>query len=200
MVEIDSDLCDKSVATVEIHFSKIKRKNGITLIALVITIILFLILAGITISQLTEVGLFKKAEKAKKKSDNVQEIENITLADYESKIDKYIDGNRDYIQDDILWEGLIGNVGQTAILERSIENYKYLLLETCYGSQGTTTYDTWVNVDTIKKIGYNASFWHTIICMFADHYITIGFANETSLAISAQNANVVYLTKVIGIK
>ena len=42
----------------------IKREKGITLIALVITIIILLILAGISISALTNQGLFKNAKAA----------------------------------------------------------------------------------------------------------------------------------------
>lgn len=38
---------------------KTKRQTGITLVVLVITIIILLILAGITISSLTDKGLFK---------------------------------------------------------------------------------------------------------------------------------------------
>lgn len=41
-----------------------KENRGITLIALVITIIILLILAGITISALTNQGLFKNAKEA----------------------------------------------------------------------------------------------------------------------------------------
>ena len=44
------------------------KEKGITLIALVITIIILLILAGITIVQLTETGLFGKAELANQKT------------------------------------------------------------------------------------------------------------------------------------
>ena len=44
------------------------RNKGITLIALVITIIVLLILAGITIMGLTESGLFKNAKIAKQKT------------------------------------------------------------------------------------------------------------------------------------
>jgi len=40
------------------------RKNGITLIALVITIIIMLILAGVTISIVVNGGLFKQAQSA----------------------------------------------------------------------------------------------------------------------------------------
>ena len=45
------------------------EKNGITLIALVITIVLLLILAGISISSLTNTGLFNKAKEAKFKTE-----------------------------------------------------------------------------------------------------------------------------------
>ena len=42
-----------------------KQNKGITLVALVITIIILLILAGISISALTGSGLFQKAGDAK---------------------------------------------------------------------------------------------------------------------------------------
>ena len=46
---------------------KYENKNlGITLVALVITIIILLILAGISISTLTNTGIFQKAKEAKK--------------------------------------------------------------------------------------------------------------------------------------
>ncbi len=71
-----------------------KQKKGITLVALVITIVILLILAGISIAQLTGNGLFENAKLAKEKSDNAQQKENDTLSDYESKIGEYIDGTR----------------------------------------------------------------------------------------------------------
>ncbi len=40
-----------------------KKQNGITLVALVITIIILLILAGISIAALSNQGLFQKATK-----------------------------------------------------------------------------------------------------------------------------------------
>ena len=46
------------------------------------TIIILLILAAITIMQLTEIGLFEKAIQAKEKSKNAQIKENALLADY----------------------------------------------------------------------------------------------------------------------
>ncbi len=78
-----------------------KKDNGITLISLVVTIIILLILAGITIAQLTKNGLFEKAEQAKKDTMEAQEKENLALASYEEKIDevvgnKNISGNSSY--------------------------------------------------------------------------------------------------------
>ena len=58
---------------------KIKEK-GITLIALVITIILLLILAGISISALTNTGIFQKAKDAKVKNEKAQAQEEVTTA------------------------------------------------------------------------------------------------------------------------
>ena len=42
-----------------------KREKGITLVALVVTIVILLILAGISISTLTQTGLFGKVKLAK---------------------------------------------------------------------------------------------------------------------------------------
>ena len=43
------------------------KENAITLVALVITIIVLLILAGVSIQAITNTGLFANAKKAKEK-------------------------------------------------------------------------------------------------------------------------------------
>ena len=53
---------------------KLKNKNGITLVALVVTIIILLILAGITISSLTNTGYLQKHKKQKKKHKMLRKI------------------------------------------------------------------------------------------------------------------------------
>ncbi len=68
------------------------RKNfllnsGITLVALVITIIILLILAGISISSLTGNGLFKKAEDAKHKTERMEIIEKARMDIFEKQTD-----------------------------------------------------------------------------------------------------------------
>ena len=59
----------------------IKTSNGITLIALVITIIVLLILAGVTIATLTgDNGILKKAGDAKTQTEQAKEDENLKIA------------------------------------------------------------------------------------------------------------------------
>ena len=72
---------------------KTKRQNGITLVALVITIIILLILATISIQSVTNTGLFAKAQEAKEKTRNAEENQARTLNEYEDELNKYISGN-----------------------------------------------------------------------------------------------------------
>lgn len=62
---------------------KLKKQNAITLVALVITIVILLILAGISISALTNTGIFAKAKDAKKKFEDVELEQNTELDSYE---------------------------------------------------------------------------------------------------------------------
>ena len=80
----------------EKNLQKIEKEinnNGITLIALVITIIVLLILAGVTINlTLGENGIFKTAEMAGKNYTQAQEQELAGLAGFENTIDNIIAG------------------------------------------------------------------------------------------------------------
>ena len=58
--------------------------------ALVITIIILLILAGISISALTNTGIFQKAKDAKQKSEDAALDQNTKLDEYENEFDKYL--------------------------------------------------------------------------------------------------------------
>ena len=84
----------KSNKNLEVATHTNRKEKGITLIALIITIIILLILAGVAIGQLTGNGLFDKVKLAKEKSEEAQEKENETLGDYENEIDKYLSNSR----------------------------------------------------------------------------------------------------------
>ena len=66
---------------------KTKENTGITLVALIMTIVLLLILAGISISSLTQTGLFGKAKKATESYKEAGEKERIQTALYTMQID-----------------------------------------------------------------------------------------------------------------
>ena len=69
-----------------------KKENGITLVALVITIIVLLILAGISIATLTgENGLLNRATQAKNTSINASYNENAALDTYANYMNQYMD-------------------------------------------------------------------------------------------------------------
>ena len=70
-----------------------KEKKGITLIALVITIIVLLILAGISISMLTgNNGILTRAQEAKNKTEEAEKEEKDKLGDMEDIINEYATG------------------------------------------------------------------------------------------------------------
>ena len=70
------------------------KDRGITLVALVITIIILLILATISIQSLTNTGLFQKAQEAKEKTQNAEENQSKTLNEYEDAINQYVSGTQ----------------------------------------------------------------------------------------------------------
>ena len=74
----------------------LKQRNGITLIALVITIVVLLILAGVTIAMLTgENGILGKATTAKAKSAEEEAREKVSLMLASWKMEKAIN-NADF--------------------------------------------------------------------------------------------------------
>ena len=87
-----------------------KGESGITLIALVVTIVVLLILAGITISLVfSENGIISKSKNAKEQTEISKVREQLELA----KGPEYIEGNGKYNPDSyferIETEGIIGN-------------------------------------------------------------------------------------------
>ena len=128
-----------------------KKKNikGITLVALVVTIIILLILAGISISVLTQTGLFGKAKQAEQKSKDAQELENSTLGSYENSINEII---------------------STGSREENSNNNQYSLEEKAIGTwiDGKTIYSKMIDMGTnfsideknvdIEKIIQNIDF------------------------------------------
>ena len=73
---------------------KLKEKQGITLIALVITIVVLLILAGVSIAMLTgDNGILKQAAKAKEETEKAKTNEQTDLAKMEDLINESVNGS-----------------------------------------------------------------------------------------------------------
>ncbi len=118
--------------------SKLGKNNGITLIALVITIIVLLILAGVAIAMLSgENGILKKAAEAKTKTESAQKQEEAILTDMELTTN-FLTKNSNYKCSNGYITGI--TVGDTvAKLERALP----------YGYKVTLEYD----FDTSTKTG-----------------------------------------------
>ncbi len=100
---------------------KLEYNNGITLVALVITIIILLILATISIQSLTNTGLFAKAQEAKEKTRNAEENQAKTLNEYEDELNKYVSGtikapfNGTTVTDAIQYADILNNNNNTEL-------------------------------------------------------------------------------------
>ena len=75
-------------------YTRLCRNNGITLIALVITIIILLILAGISISSLTGSGLLGKAEESTRISEIKKIEEEARISYMERQMKEVADGEQ----------------------------------------------------------------------------------------------------------
>ena len=89
----------------ELKFEKYKLKqSGITIIALVVTIIILLILAGITVSMVSNDGILGKAKNAAAVSEKASAEEEMSMYLASLEVSEAEDGNKrlaDYIQDDL---------------------------------------------------------------------------------------------------
>ena len=121
-----------------------KRQNkGITLISLLITIIILLILVGITISKLILNGLIDKAQLAKYKTEKVQKLEYNILNKYEDEISKYVSSDREELNQKIFIDtskeiacfANLGGAGNESYSYTATEDCA-ILGEVCCGSSG----------------------------------------------------------------
>ena len=128
--------------------NNVKTEKGITLIALVITIIILLILAAVGIGTLTgENGLIARAQKAKNNTLDAQNLENATFGDLENLIDSSTGTTNGGTSGGGTTGGDSGNTGGSA-----------------GGNGGTPT----GAVDATSKVGYYAKIGDEYGVIFAD--------------------------------
>ena len=139
-----------------------RKERGITLIALVITIIVLLILAGVSIAMLTgENGILTQAQKAKNETENAQVLEEERLNEYNNTINNWVNGGTattPTFDEDTLTIGDATNAdkygwrvpGYTVKAEEMTtnvwrlfyqdSNYTYLITDECVGSYMLSDY------------------------------------------------------------
>lgn len=114
-----------------------KQEKGITLIALIVTIVIMLILAGITIKlAIDDNGVIDNAKEAKDQYEQAQADEDSGLNDISSEMRKYLDANRDKVTIKISKQPETEKAGAVLLTVESVE-----------GITGTTEeeYDNFVN-------------------------------------------------------
>lgn len=187
-----------------------KSKNrGITLVALVVTIIILLILAGVAIGALTQTGLFENAKQAKSSMENAQEKEEKDLDEYNNNINAILgvrNNNENIIYKSILDKSDIdfdngysfeistsyNKLNKTIKLTDSLENYDYIIFEKedywkpsgMYTSGNTQI----IPVDSIKghyttEYSYSSGNFFCITSNYVDsgNRITLSFNNDIQL-------------------
>lgn len=83
----------KGERKMKLRNKKIKQENGITLIALVVTIVVLLILAGVSINAVfNENGLIKKAQDAQNKMNEAQQSDLAQLDELDSWLENQVNG------------------------------------------------------------------------------------------------------------
>lgn len=99
-----------------------KQEKGITLIALIVTIVIMLILAGITIKlAIDDNGVIDNAKEAKDQYEQAQADEDSGLNDISSEMRKYLDANHDKVTIKISKQPEMEKAGAVLLTVESVE-------------------------------------------------------------------------------
>lgn len=167
------------------------QNRGITLIALVVTIIILLILAGIAVAQLTGSGVFEKARLAKEKQYEVQEKEKKVLGEYENFIDdlgtvgtRNENENKYSIKEQVIGTWANGSLlyQKTYILENVVSNTKIdtelnrnnIEVVNMFGCAMESNYSCW-------GIPMSNSYWYGSIIL-----------NDDDISFNTSNSSVIF--------
>ncbi len=97
---------------------QIRKERGITLIALVVTIIVLLILAGVSLNAIVgENGILNQAQKASEKTKFASEKEAIELVLSEMKMNSYTNEENDSLVGEQLLDKKVGNSNWKVVLK-----------------------------------------------------------------------------------
>ena len=180
-----------------------KKKEGITLVAFIITIIVLSILSGITIGTLKNTNLIENAKKAKEKYQVARQDESNKLNEYESKISIDESNRENKPTYKILWSGVANNTGSKASNGDSysfgtddISNYDFISLEYIQSDNLFIT-GNFLNTNRITKDKlYDVACWGYSNRYTSMHFIDNGFIIDQIAGDGCSN----YITAIYGLK
>lgn len=120
---------------------KIKKQKGITLIALIITVVVMLILAGVAITAIVDgEGLFNRTRQATEAYENASRNEGDMIKNIENTLDEYLSdlGNSNT---NVNWEEVLNDANSNP------NNYKHPQQSTTNNDIGIGTDGRPVNLD-----------------------------------------------------
>ena len=180
---------------------KAKENSGITLIALVITIVVLIILASVAITlSLGDNGIFKKAAKAKEDTQVAQNEESMQIAETTNSMDEIVGGSdraTSTYSETLLWsgEGLSGNIELT----NSIRNYNMIYFTYAYYNPGQANNGFELTTATFRPADIISQGTKRILLSGYDNgYVDLVYIDDTHMNIPAKN--IYYLKSIYGIK
>ena len=136
---------------------KLKRNRGITLVALIITIIILLILAAVTIISITGDGIISESRQAKEEYEKSKQEEEGLLGGYISKMDELSSGensdNKEMISKTEAYVGYYADVNADGTVDGVI--YADLAI----GNTGDGQWGDDSGYDTINKIDNTKDYY-----------------------------------------
>lgn len=166
------------------------QQKGITLISLVITIIILLILAGISINfAIGDNGIFKFAGNAVEKYDNAAKKEEYELAKANSELSDYIKGSRNDITPSVILDETAVENKKTYTIS-DISKYNFIEVQQYIFSTNNETKHRVVETNLFIcvsdiEIGNNGQYF---LSNYATPnyrcYLGFGFTSTTNLYIS----------------
>ena len=134
------------------------KDKGITLIALVITIIILLILAGISISALTNQGLFKNAKTAQNATEKAEKEQGQRLNEYEDEINKYLNNANEDEKIGLITDNINKELSKTDNTElKDAKENKIVVPAGFKIVNGATTVDKGIVIEDVTESGTKGS-------------------------------------------
>ena len=134
------------------------KDKGITLIALVITIIILLILAGISISALTNQGLFKNAKAAQNATEKAEKEQGQRLNEYEDEINKYLNNANEDEKIGLITDNINKELSKTDNTKLKDEKGNRIVVPAGFKIvNGATTVDKGIVIEDVTESGTKGS-------------------------------------------